>query len=73
MRTYTPRLDVRRMVARGKIEHDHAVLQAIGCVATAALLYLLFALLWGVDDDLDTLGAIDRAPAPAVVAAVTRA
>ena len=61
------------MVGQDKIEHDHAVLQAIGCVATAALLYLLFALLLGVDDDLDTLGAIDRAPATPMIDAVRRA
>ena len=63
MRTYTPRLEVRG-VARSKVDHDHTLLSAIGCVAAAVLLYLMFTLLWGVvDDDPDALGGCDTGTA----------
>jgi hypothetical protein len=42
--------------------HEHAVLHGIGCVLAAVLLYLTFALLWGTDDDGETLGLLERAP-----------
>ena len=57
MRTHTSSI-----AARSKVIHDHAVLQGIGCVLAAALLYLMFMLLWGVDDDSGTLGLLERPP-----------
>jgi hypothetical protein len=60
-------------MGRSKVQHDGTVLQAVGCVAAAALLYLMFALLWGGDDDGDSLGALQREWAAPVAATVTRA
>lgn len=58
MRTYAPRLESRG--SRSRVDHDHTFLSAIGCVAAAVLLYMMFTLLWGVvDDDLDALGGCD--------------
>jgi hypothetical protein len=74
MRTPTPRLDMRwTTIGRSKMAHDGTVLQAIGCVAAAALLYLMFALLCGVDDDDDAFGALQHDLAAPVVAIVSRA
>ena len=59
MRTYAPRLEVRRSV-RSRVDHEHTLLSAIGCVAAALLLYLMFTLLWGVvDDDPDALSGCE--------------
>lgn len=62
MRTYTPRLEFRGL-ARSRVSHDHTLLSAIGCVAAAILLYLMVALLWGVDDDPDAFGGCDTGSA----------
>jgi len=62
MQTHTPRLEVRGL-ARSRVGRDHTLLSAIGCVAAAVLLYLMFALLWGVDDDPDVFGGCDTGSA----------
>jgi len=71
MQTHTPRLNVRGL-ARSRIGHDHTLLSAIGCVAAAVLLYLMLALLWGVDDDPDAFGGCDTGNALAARAVGTR-
>ena len=60
MRTHSPRLDARSITAgRGRARCDGTLLTAIACIVAAALLYLMYATLWGAGDDAETLGSVD--------------